>query len=102
MVSADHQRADTSLSAQLEDFKLANAGERLWRIQKTQRTGLCVGLDPHYTPDGAWDTQLYQSFAKDRKAQDLRSGFYDLCKAMNRLEIPWNDRTAEFLTGLTF
>ncbi len=81
---------------------MKNAGQRLWEVQKAQRTGLCVGLDLHYDPSGAWDTTLYRSFAKDRKAQDLRSCFHDLSKAMNRFGIPWNDSTAEFLTGLTF
>ncbi|MCX6784319.1 MAG: orotidine 5'-phosphate decarboxylase [Candidatus Komeilibacteria bacterium] len=39
-----------------------NAGLRLWEIQKSQGTGLCVGLDPHYDPNSALNEKLYLQF----------------------------------------
>lgn len=40
-----------------------NAGLRLWKIQKAQGTGLCIGLDPHYDPKEGIDAELYKQFA---------------------------------------
>ena len=78
-----------------------NAGERLWEIQKAQHTGLCVGLDPHYDPNGAWNMELYRLFGIGPKAEDLRTAFHGLRKALRYFGITWNADSTEFLTGLT-
>jgi len=82
---------------------LENAGARLWNIQKQQRTGLCVGLDPHYDPEGDWDMDLYRSFGSSRKgrAEDLRSAFEMLRATLRHFGTMWDGQTVEFLTGLT-
>ena len=46
----------------ISDMAITNAGVRLWEIQKAQGTGLCIGLDPQYEPDGILNETFYARF----------------------------------------
>lgn len=82
-----------------------NAGLRLGTIQKQQKTGLCVGLDPHYDPASALNAEFYLQFVSESYGHlDL---FVDLLRRVNThyqknpLSKEDLEQTARFLTGLT-
>ena len=56
---------------------MKNAGLRLWEAQKHQGTGLCIGLDPHYTPDGELNADFYMNFS-GAQTDEMRTLFAGL------------------------
>jgi orotidine-5'-phosphate decarboxylase len=79
-----------------------NAGLRLGEIQKQQKTGLCVGLDPHYDPQGVLNAEFYMQFADHdhgwERFEDLLHIAVPLRKTnLTRKEI---ELTAKFLSGI--
>lgn len=80
-----------------------NAGLRLWQTQKAQGTGLCIGVDPHFEPDGVLNEAFYSRFAEP----GIKTRFAEILLICNTKEIrfktpPINvERTAIFLSGVT-
>ena len=79
-----------------------NTGAKLWRVQRAQGTGLCMGLDPHYQPEGQLDAAFYGSYHAIGGTTCDKQIFRELGRSLwpnldeNRL-----DGTANFLTGVT-
>jgi orotidine 5'-phosphate decarboxylase subfamily 2 len=81
-----------------------NAGLRLWTIQQQQRTQLCIGLDPHFSPDGPFNHEFYRSFAKD-DPHGISEIFRQLVKVHNLMNhssgwLKRLDFQVSFFTGL--
>jgi orotidine-5'-phosphate decarboxylase len=78
---------------------MENAGLRLWEIQKQQRTGLCIGLDPHYEPDGVLNEKFYLNWENNL----FTSQFFRLLSVYVESSKETMDihRAAPFLSGVT-
>lgn len=80
-----------------------NAGLRLWQVQKSQGTGLCVGADPHFELDGVLNEAFYGRFAE----AGIKASFAEILRVCNSQEIllgaaPFDvERAAIFLSGVT-
>lgn len=79
-----------------------NAGLKLWQVQKAQGTGLCVGLDPHFEPNGALDEKFYVGFCDS----GIKGAFAEVLNACNRQELLLGARPVDvqrasiFLSGV--
>lgn len=79
-----------------------NAGLRLWHVQKAQGTGLCVGADPHFEPDGDLNEDFYRPFAEP----GVKAIFAEILWLCNSTEILLEakntdtERAAIFLSGV--
>ena len=79
-----------------------NAGLRLWETQKAQGTGLCIGVDPHFEPNGFLNEEFYGRFAEP----GLKACFEDILHICNRKDILFGvkpiqaARAAIFLSGV--
>lgn len=90
-----------------ETGQTLNAGQKLWNVQRQQKTGLCVGLDPHYDSHGTLNKEFYSQFAEGNNADDLRDIFQRaaeiglLLSPVSVLPQVRIEETVPFLTGLT-
>jgi len=81
---------------------MLNAGQKLWKVQKQQGTGLCVGIDPHYEPDGALNQEFYSRFAINGDYfRDLFAAAVRITRSISSKPAAQEGRTEDFLTFLT-
>lgn len=81
-----------------------NAGLRLWNTQRAQGTGLCVGLDPHYDPNGEINEAFFASFADlNRERQNDFRALARILNSTTGLYDAFADpvRAADFFAGVT-
>jgi len=90
------------LKKQRREEMFMNAGLRLWETQKAQGTGLCIGVDPHFEPNGFLNEEFYGRFAEP----GIKSHFREILWVCNREEIRRGarqidcERAAIFLSGI--
>jgi len=83
-----------------------NAGLRLWQVQKVQGTGLCIGADPHFEPDGVLNEAFYRRFAEPGIKVNFAEILRVFLRVCNRQEILLGarpidtERAAIFLSGV--
>lgn len=87
----------------METTATLGAGLRLGLTQKHQKTGLCIGLDPHYDQNSAFNAEFYMQFTDHRP--ELEKLFENLFMSANPyLCIPLVEisqrLTAKFLAGI--
>lgn len=95
---------NTRRKTQMEAIATANAGLRLGLIQKEQKTGLGVGLDPHYDPASPFNAEFYSQFAKKRPdLEELFGCLFVVSQHHLRTYLTAQSQglTAKFLAGLT-
>ena len=78
-----------------------NAGHKLWQAQRTQRTGLCVGIDPHYQPKGELNAEFYRNYRPYGAEACGRELFYNIGRSLwPQLPLFRVEANAKFLAGV--
>lgn len=81
---------------------MTNAGHRLWNVQKSQGTGLCVGLDPHTYPV-ADQPEFYSQFVNWPGGSEAQQLFAKSLQVINQCPLTRRsgaNRASTFLGGL--
>lgn len=80
---------------------MLNAGLRLWETQKSQGTGLCIGLDPHYDSHGPLNEAFYRQYAtRDHRVYSYFKSVIEGMPKMKLANIFDHDRVIMFLAGV--
>ncbi len=79
---------------------MLNAGQKLWNVQRKQKTGLCIGLDPHFEAEGVLNKEFYTQYVSGRRAL-LETYFQTLAKVGESIHSPVGADAPYFLAGLT-
>lgn len=94
-----------ALQKEREMADKANAGKRLWEIQQQQKTGLCVGLDPQYDPEGVLNGEFYSQFATNGDdLWDIFAAVARIARTISSEPLVQRQQHADslaFFTGLT-